>query len=161
MSSKTVRNIFIFFMILLPVQYGLAGILGAIHREPWPAFVFPGFKNVYVDQGLHKISQTYFEVYNTEGKKTGTYKPYQIFPDLPRSQISGFTRTHFADLHSIESLPEETTRWLKSHSEQLTGSEADRINIISTMEFYRRTDSGLEVDSTSHQFTAVILFNDQ
>lgn len=160
MSSKTVRNIFIFFMIWLPVQYGLAGILGVIHREPWPAFTFPGFKNVYVYQDLYQIPQTYIEVYNIQGKKTGTYKPYQFFPDLPRSQISGFVRTHFPDERSIESLPEGTKKWLKNQSGQLTGGDADQINIISTVEFYRRTDTGLEVNSTSHQFTAVILLND-
>lgn len=160
MNSKTVRNLFIFFLIWLPVQYGLAGYFGAISREPWPVFTFPGFKSVYVNQGLYEIPQTYFELYNTRGEKTGTFKPYQFFPELPRSQISGFMRTHFQDVNSIERLSDETRNWLKTNSRQITDSDVTSVEVISTVEYYRRTNTGLEIDSANHQFTAVITFDD-
>lgn len=161
MNAKAVRNLFIFFLIWLPVQYALVGILGVIHREPWPAFTFPGFKSVYVYSDLYEIPQKYFEVYNSHDEKKGTFKPYQFFSGLPRSQISGFMRTRFHDKHSIESLSDEARNWLNKNSMLLTDGDAEYIKVISTVEYYRRTDNGLEIDSTDHQFTAVIQLDDR
>ena len=156
MHSKKVRNLFIFFFLLLPFQYGLTGFIGFIYTDPWPAFTFPGFKSVNVYQDLYEIPKDYFEVYNTRGEKTGTFKSYQFFPDLPRSQIAGFMRTHFADSSAIESLSSDAKNWLKNHSRQLTDVDVGALKFISTVEYYRRTPTGLELDSTEYQFTAVI-----
>jgi hypothetical protein len=156
MKPKTIRTIFIAFLIWLPVQYGLVGVAGVIHSEPWPAFVFPGFKSVYVYESGFEIDQTFFEIYIHEQSEPVVVLPYQLFPELPRSQISGFMRTHFKDPESIDLLSSEGRSWLFRQAQMATGKQPAWLEIVDTKTFYSSGMQELQPDSVAVQFRVTL-----
>ena len=158
MSSKAVRILFILFLIWLPVQYGLVGIVGVSHSEPWPAFVFPGFKNVYVyDEGF-EIDQTIFEVRPGSSGAPVRLLPHELFPALPRSQIAGFMRSHFRDEEGIERVSPEARQWLRQHAEQATGMEPSSMDVIAVKKYYSRALEEMEPDSIVEMMRVTVKF---
>lgn len=92
MSRHTVRYIFIFALIVLPVQYGLVGIIGHSHSEPWPTLVLPAFQSVGDQDGPISVNQITLEATFNDGERTSI--PVEAFlSDLPPSQHLGFFRS--------------------------------------------------------------------
>ena len=160
MKSKTKRLIFIILFICLPVQYGLVGIIGVIKSEPWPAFVFPGFKSVYVFESGFEIDQTYFEVHPVNRGEPVKLLPYELFRELPRSQISGFMRSHFRDAKTIESLSQEAKNWIQTEAFRALESRPDRVDIVDAKSFFTGKMKDMQPDSTVEKFRVTLYFND-
>ena len=152
MKPKTIRFIFVALLIWLPVQYGLVGILGVTYSEPWPAFVFPGFKSVYVYDRGFEIDQTFFEIYTHVQSEPVVVLPYQLFPELPRSQTSGFMRSHFRNPESIVLLSDEGRNWLYRQAVNVTGIPPVRLDIVDTKTFYSVGMKKMQPDSVAEQF---------
>jgi hypothetical protein len=155
MSEKNVRNIFILILIFLPLQYVLVGIVGYYKAEPWPAFVFPGFKNVYETEQNYQIYQTRFEVYNTSLEKISSLSPNLFFAGIPRSQIDGLTRTLVQKIR-IESLSPEARSFLLEKSRQLTNHDIQRLEIIYRKDVLKPGADGIEIDSVQADTIATI-----
>lgn len=158
MTEKTVRKIFIFILILLPLQYIAVGVAGIYYSEPWPAFVFPGFKNVYVYEGMYELPESHFELFNSKHNTIARLTPLQLMPELPRSQIAGFMRTHFQDENSIKRLSDEAKNWLKEKSEKVVKQPVYYIEITYRLNYFQQNGGGISPDSTALQFSAVIPF---
>jgi hypothetical protein len=147
MSAKYARNIFISILIFLPLQYILVGIVGYYKAEPWPAFVFPGFKNVYDTEQNYEIHQTRFEVYNSSEEKIASLSPNLFFSGLPRSQIDGLTRIHFQNKPRVGSFSPGAKSFLIEKSKQLTSPEASRVEIIYRKDVLRRGTESIYIDT--------------
>lgn len=149
MKTKTVRTIFIAVLIYLPLQYGIVGIVGYHHSEPWPAFVFPGFKSVHVYDNGFEIQQTYFDVYADGADEPERMLPQYFFPDLPLSQVPGFLRTHFQSSEDVQQLSPGARNWLKHHADAAAGVDASRIDVVTEMNYYSHDEMSLRHDSTA------------
>jgi hypothetical protein len=160
MKSKTKRLIFITLFIILPVQYGLVGIIGVMKSEPWPAFVFPGFKSVYVFESGFEIDQTFIEVYPENRDDPVILLPYKLFRELPRSQISGFMRAHFSDADMIETLSQEAKNWIQTQAYRALESRPVRMDIVDAKSFFTGKMKDIQPDSTVEQFRVTLYFND-
>lgn len=152
MNSRRVRLIFIGLFIFLPIQYALVGVIGDLKSEPWPAFVFPGFKNVYVYDNGYEIDHLNFEIY-TEGKIQPTVLlTHELFPELPKSQISGFLSSHFQDAASIEGFSDDTREWLKRQAIQYVGATPSKIDVVSITAYFPEEMTSMQADSTAENF---------
>jgi hypothetical protein len=159
MKTKTVKTIFIAVLIWLPLQYGIVGVVGYYHSEPWPAFVFPGFKSVHVfDEGF-EIGQTRFEVYRLEGEEPVTLQPQKLFSKIPLSQVPGFMRTHFHDEESIWNISHEGQLWLHLQVRQVVGFEPEAMDVVQYVEYYSHHIEGAVKDSTNELKRTPIRFD--
>lgn len=158
MSKKVVKNLFIGVLIWLPVQYGMIGIIGYYHSEPWPALVFPGFKNVYVHEGGFEITQTRFEVLTESSIKPVILQPQQLFPEIPLSQLPGFIRTHFSDAEAIQTISPQAVRWLERQVSGAVGSESLSMNVVNLIGYYSLGEEGAVMDSTAELQRTTIRF---
>ncbi len=158
MKPKTVKTIFTAVLIWLPLQYGIVGVAGYYHSEPWPAFVFPGFKSVHVFEEGFEIGQTRFEVYRQEGEEPVSLQPQQLFSGIPLSQVPGFMRTHFHDEESIRNISNEGQLWLRMQVQQAAGFEPASMDVVQYAEYYSHHPEGAvkvsvaELKRTSLQF---------
>ncbi len=116
MESNKVRTVFIFFFIWLPMQYIVVGIVGYKWSEPWPAFVYPGFKNIYVDEEGFAINKSEFLIGIPNSDTSVAIPPYKFFPEIPRSQIQGFMRTHFSDEETVQEMDDDVKTWISEHA---------------------------------------------
>jgi hypothetical protein len=150
MSSrkKTVKNIFIFFLCYLPLQYALVGILGYYKAEPWPAFVFPGFKNVFVYNDQYAVNNFYLEVSHTGENQPSDITLQEFFDDIPISMLAGFMRSNLSDQATADNFSDETRSWLADRAEARTGFETDQINLVHERLFKQRKNRELQPDST-------------
>lgn len=160
MSVKTVRKVFIFVLIVLPLQYIVVGIVGYYYTEPWPAFVFPGFKNVYETNGRYEIHQTFFDLYDNQGSMIERIQPHDFFPELPRSQIAGFMRSDFHKTEAIQNLSSEAKDLLHQNSRKITDQDISRIEIMYEVDFVKSETSELEPDSVAQRLIGTIDFTD-
>lgn len=160
MKSKTVKYIFIFFFAYLPLQYALVGIIGLYKSEPWPAFVFPGFKNVYVYNGGYQVDQNLFEVYFPDQDQPEVYLPHQFFPEIPLSQVPALMRNHFrGEYFTQKELSAESVLWLKEHANSVTRRKTERLNIVEVKEYFRQGSLEIAPDSTKRINKRVFEFN--
>jgi hypothetical protein len=146
MKAKTVRTVFIAVLIYLPLQYGIVGIVGYYHSEPWPAFVFPGFKSVH-DNGF-EIQQPYFEVFAEGAEEPERVLPQDFFPELPLSQVPGFLRTHFQSAEDVQQLSSGAKNWLKHHAVEVAGVDASKLDVVIEMNYFSHEQDILRLDST-------------
>ena len=158
MSKKVVKNLFIGVLIWLPVQYGMTGIIGYYHSEPWPALVFPGFKNVYVHEGGFEIAQTRFEVLTKSSIKPIILQPQQIFSEIPLSQLPGFMRTHFSDAEAIQTISPQAVRWLERQVSGAVGNEPLSMDVVNLIGYYALGEEGAIRDSTAELQRITIRF---
>ena len=158
MNERTVRKLFIFILIFLPIQYVVVGIVGYYKAEPWPAFVFPGFKSVHQEEGMYLISQTRFEFYNDENEKINSVQPHLLFTELPRSQIAGLTRTLFHNKAKVLTLSSEAKELLYKEGSEVTGREFHRMEIVQVIEYLKHDKKNLTPDSTVQNRIARIEF---
>lgn len=147
LSVKTVKRIFIFFLIFLPLQYALVGIVGYYSFEPWPAFVFPGFKSVYVYGDTYEINHFKVEVVNEDGERLREFTPQQFFYEIPNSQVAGFLRANLDNINDFQALDSETRRWFKDRAEELIGVQPGEIYYLHRREYLTRKDNSLSKDS--------------
>ncbi|MDZ7720691.1 MAG: hypothetical protein U5K72_17875 [Balneolaceae bacterium] len=121
MESKTVKRIFLFFIFYLPFQYILVGVVGLHYSEPWPAFVFPGFKTIYSTEGNVEIDEARF--FAVPGSKPGErieIAPSALFEGLPASQLQGFLRSNFSDQRKFS---DEAKEWFRNRLDRLYPDE--------------------------------------
>ncbi len=112
MDPKTVKRIFLFFIIYLPIQYVLVGVVGLTHSEPWPAFVLPGFKSVYATGDQVEIQQARFIAYAEIDSRSGTeVEASSLFDGLPQSQLQGFLNSNFRGQTGFS---RDAKRWLRN-----------------------------------------------
>lgn len=147
MNPKAVKRIFIFFLIFLPLQYAVVGIVGYYSSEPWPAFVFPGFKSVYVYGDNYEINHYIVEV--VDGERLREFTPQQFFYEIPNSQVAGFLRANLDDTHDFQAFDSETRRWFRSRAEELIGVQTGEIYYLHKREYLTRKDNSLSRDSVS------------
>lgn len=134
-------------MVFLPLQYILVGIIGHFQAEPWPAFVFPGFKNVYESERIYKVHQTRFEVYNSSDEKIASLSPHLFFEGIPRSQIAGLTRSFFIDKDDIESFSPEAKTFLFKNGKRLTNHDVSKLNVVYRRDFLKSGTDNIQIDS--------------
>ncbi|MEX0647977.1 MAG: hypothetical protein WEA56_02040 [Balneolaceae bacterium] len=147
MNKHQVKNLFIFFLIFLPLQYAMVGVIGDKISEPWPAFVFPGFKNVYVYEDGYELSNAVVEIH-LQNSEIIELSPKEFFPEIPPSQISGFMRTHFSGREKINSFDIETDEWLLNHAGQFTSQDVNEIHIVWLKKYYSKPRIMSVPDST-------------
>lgn len=157
MAVKTVRRIFIFFLFYLPFQYALVGIFGYFMSEPWPAFVFPGFKNVYTYEEGYEISDAVFEIHPQNSSEVMILKPREFFPEVPNSQISGFMRTHFSSEETTSSFDKQTKNWLRDNAARHTGHPPEDIQVVWLKKYYSNPENDARQDSTVENMRFTIL----
>lgn len=163
MKRKNIKRVFLFFIIYLPIQYGLVGILGYYYSEPWPAFVFPGFKNVYVFESGYEINQTRFELLDTVNDQEAEFTPNQLFSEIPVSKISGFMRARFSDEEMAQSFNETTDNWMLQKASDIAGFEGNDLKVRHFTNYYSRGNISPEPDSvvTKNYFTIAEKRNDE
>ncbi len=159
MKAKTVTYIFIFFIAYLPLQYTVVGIVGFYKSEPWPAFVFPGFKSVHVYDNGYQAEQNHFEVYIYSKKEPKILLPHHFFPEVPLSQLPALMRNHFRG-EELESryFSDDAVRWLEEHAQQSVGQEVDRLDIIEVRKYFSSTKSSTP-DSVKQIHSRTFRFN--
>jgi hypothetical protein len=119
MSRKKVKRVMIFFILFLPLQYALVGVSDSLKSEPWPALVLPAFKNSFGSKKQLFTHQVAFSVKDKKNKKLRELDPAKLFPNIPKSQLSGFLRLHFSDSLKIADFNTQTRKWLRRRVEQL------------------------------------------
>ena len=147
-QKKTVKNIFIFFLCYLPLQYALVGIIGYYKAEPWPAFVFPGFKNVFVYNDQYAVNYFYLNVTHSDLVQQSELTLQEFFDDIPISMLAGFMRSNLSDQKFADNYSDETQRWLAGRAEAKTGYGADQIELVHERRFKHRKGRELQLDST-------------
>jgi len=146
MTRQTIRYLFVFFMIWLPVQYGLIGLISQKSSEPWPAFIFPGFKNVFVfPEGAWTITYLDFELCCDPSQEVVQLPSMELFSGIPRSQSQGFLRSNFGDSDQIAAFDDETRTWLKRTAEELYPDyEFRTLDAVWNETFYSGSDAAVD-----------------
>lgn len=147
MSAKTVKRIFLFFLIYLPLQYAVIGIVGYYDSEPWPSFAFPGFKNVYVFDGLYEIRDYQFELTDENDDRITTLTPAQLFQEIPTSKLNRFMRANFSDEISIEGFSRKTEDWLLEKAQDASSSPVASVDVVHYQKYFQRDIFELDTDS--------------
>lgn len=112
MQPRTVKKIFIFFLIYLPLQYGLVGVGSLMKTEPWPAFVLPAFKSVFTTDQTLAVDQLQLYMKDNKNDRLIEIAPDDLFADIPRSQRQGFFRTHLRDSAAAAAWSDDARRWI-------------------------------------------------
>lgn len=132
----------------MPIQYAMVGIVGELHSEPWPAFVLPGFKNVYVsNDDLFQVEQSTFHIKVDGLPDSMVLRPQELFPELPLSQVPGFMRTHFNNRVHVERLSEDARSFLYWQANKVLGIKPILIELVIEVEKYRFLDGELILQS--------------
>ena len=148
LSVKTVKSLFIIILIFLPLQYAMVGIVGFYSSEPWPAFVFPGFKSIYVYGDNYQINQFIVEVETGETRIRREFTPQQFFYEIPNSQVAGFLRSNFDTTRGSETLETATRQWVRERARELVDTPAGDIYYLQRRCYMsRRDNNGLTTDS--------------
>lgn len=147
MRVKKVQTIFLIILIFLPLQYVAVGIIGSYAGEPWPAFVFPGFKNVYESENFFIVQETEFDLYSSSNDKIASLSPHLFFAEIPRSQIGGLTRTLFQNQADIESFSPAAKEFLLKNGTLLTDHKISRLDVIYKENFLRVEHEKVRTDS--------------
>ena len=147
LSNQTVKRLFIFVLIYLPLQYAIIGIVGLKSSEPWPAFVFPGFKSVYVYGDNYQINQFIVEVETGETRLRREFTPQQFFFEIPNSQVAGFLRSNFDTAEDFEVFETTTRQWLRERARELVDTSTGDIYYLHRRRYMSRRDNELTTDS--------------
>lgn len=150
MNKKTIRKLFIGVMLFLPLQFAVVGVVGLYDAEPWPAFVFPGFKSVHVFGETYKTEQKQFKLVPVSAEADTIFQsPAELFPELPVSQVSGFIRQNFSKEQDLTSISDDGKKWLLDQAERSAGVKLRGISLRTIME-YRSFEGGrMVLDSTA------------
>jgi len=119
-SKRSVTVLFIFFVAYLPLQYGAVGVVGLMASEPWPAFVLPGFKNIYsAGDRVTVLQPRFYARWEKDSLQKRRVEEQQLFEGIQPSQLLGFIRTHFRDSVKAAALGPEARRWLRHNLERV------------------------------------------
>lgn len=146
MKRKTVKRIFIASGIFLILQYAAVGIIGYFHSEPWPAFVFPGFKNVHVIEESFEVTRVEFHLLDA-GSERVIVTPQHLFSGIPDSQLPGFLRTRFGHGDETLTFTNEARYWLKEQAVHATGMKPEQLMIVELKHFYSHKQQKAVLDS--------------
>lgn len=149
-ERRRIRTLFTALLVLLPLQYAWVGVEGVLRSEPWPALVFPGFKNVYSDGDRFYVNSYHFTL--SSGDELITVGSPVLFPELPLSQQPGFMRTHFGTPEKAEALTEDQREWLYLAAEKIAGIRPDAITLSQSRAWFSRPSPTLEPDSAVVHF---------
>jgi|SRR6056297_619622 len=147
LSVKTVKSLFIIILIFLPLQYAVVGIVGFYSSEPWPAFVFPGFKSVYVYGDNYQINQFIVEVETGELRLRREFTPQQFFYEIPNSQVAGFLRSNFDTADGFETFDFKTRQWFRERARELVDASTGDIYYLHRRRYMTRRENELTTDS--------------
>lgn len=111
MKKNTVKKIFLFFLIYLPLQYAGVGLIGMKYGEPWPAFVLPAFQNVDASPQYIAVKEPELSVQSSANERLKV-APQVLFSGIQQSQLQGFMRTHFGNRKQWLLKGEQANRWL-------------------------------------------------
>lgn len=92
MTPRTVRRLFLAVLIVLPIQYGLVGLVDRVHGEPWPTLVLPAFQSTGERGGATTLDHVALEAVFADSTQTRVPTAH-LLPELPASQHLGFFRT--------------------------------------------------------------------
>lgn len=159
MSPSGVRKIFIFFIIFLPVQYGLVGIMGYYHMdEHWPAFVFPGFKNVYDGEEGISLAAPRLSVLFADSPPQ-EISVSELLLDVPFSHHRAVMTRRFST-ESIKNMDVDTINWLSGQLSSIyEDSEITGLEVIWTNDLYKRSQ-GEVVTETMIKSGDIIYLNE-
>jgi hypothetical protein len=150
MTKKGIRRLFIGVMIFLPLQYAVVGIVGFYDAEPWPAFVFPGFKSVPVMNGAFETEQKVFELVSDDDLSDKLQvTPAELFTDIPVSQLSGFLRENFPSDRDYTSLSPEARQWMLNRADEIVSFNVEKISLVTVLEYRRFENGSMSLDSTA------------
>jgi|SRR6056297_97060 len=149
LSNQTVKRLFIFVLIYLPLQYAIVGIVGLKSSEPWPAFVFPGFKSVYVYGDSYQLNDFVFAVEINDNRLMREFTPRQFFYEIPNSQLAGFVRTNLESAEDSIAFDSSTRKWFHERGDELLAATARNIYYIHRRRYMTRLDGELKTDSVT------------
>lgn len=130
MRDRTVKRIFIFFLIFLPLQYGVVGITSMINTEPWPALVLPAFKTVFGNEDRIIVPRLELYVENNKKESGIEIRPEALFKGIEKSQLQGFYRTHLQDSAAAARWNGATRRWIRLKLEENSPvARAERLRV--------------------------------
>ncbi|WP_340104845.1 hypothetical protein [Rhodohalobacter sp. 8-1] len=141
------KRLFIFVLIYLPLQYAVVGIVGLKSSEPWPAFVFPGFKSVYVYGDSYQLNDFVLAVEINDNRLMREFTPRQFFYEIPNSQLAGFVRTNLESAVDIRAFDSSTRKWFHERGNELLGTPARNIYYVHRRRHMTRIDGRLKTDS--------------
>lgn len=153
-SKAKVGMLFTTLLILLPLQYAWVGIAGVLQSEPWPALVFPGFKNVYSDGERFYVGN--YELIAGYGEEERVLSPDDLFPELPLSQLPGFIRTHFRSPERVDELSHVQREWLRQRAAMMVGEPPESLTLRFSRSWFSRPNLSMDADSVQVLFTAEI-----
>ncbi|MEX0780788.1 MAG: hypothetical protein WD491_01205 [Balneolales bacterium] len=158
MPYSRIRNIFIFFLIFLPVQYGVVGILGHYHTEPWPAFVFPGFKNVYDGEKGISFSVPQLSVILADSSKKDV-RVQDLLNDAPYSHHKAIMNARF-NSGALEDMDLETKAWLYTRLISITKKTEISYFTVEWNKMIHKLDDGKLIVDSNLVSTDSIYFNE-
>lgn len=167
MKKKQIRHLFIFMLVFLPLQHAVVGLIGYMRSEPWPAFVFPGFKNVYDSGDTITLRNPYF--YAMQDDEELLHIPTEkVFRGIPVSHHRGILRYQF-DRYKVDDksrqkfFSEHGSNWFRA---QLAAGgyalreDADApLYLIWKKETFRLEDRQMKLLESVPQDTVRITFN--
>ncbi|MEX0747635.1 MAG: hypothetical protein WD275_06510 [Rhodothermales bacterium] len=149
MEQESIRRLFLVVLALLPIQFGLVGLLGAGMGEPWPAVVLPGFKSVWQEGEKISIPRAAFNVRFASGE-VGKVDPAQVLAGLPASHHLAVMRRQFTPASMSGSTRTETgalpesRRWLANRLADLfPGRDIVGADVVWNFVEYRRLEGAL------------------
>lgn len=119
MEKRNVKRLFAFFILFLPLQYGMVGILGVLFREPWPALVLPGFKNIYFKEDRIELEEPQIFAKVSDREEWVKISASGLFQGLQASQLQGFLFANFRDPAKAAGFSIEGKRWLSDRLQKL------------------------------------------
>ena len=149
MKKTTVKKIFIFFLIYLPLQYAAVGLIGMTYSEPWPAFVLPAFQSVDATPRVVAVTEPELSVVEASMATTNVL-PRKLFTGIQESQLQGFMRTNFAGPRQWSGREAEAKKWLKNQIMlNYSSIQAPKsLEVRWIKRYYNFRDSERRVDST-------------
>lgn len=148
MDRKIVKRIFIITILCLILQYGVVGLAGYYHSEPWPAFVFPGFRSVLDFEEGFEISRHEFYFFQAGGDTT-VITPEELFYGIPDSQRPGFMRMRFGEDAEGLLFTTESRKWIKVQVEQITGYRPEEMVVRELRDYYSHRNNKAVRDSVA------------
>jgi hypothetical protein len=133
----------------------LVGIVGVFYSEPWPAFVLPGFKNVYATKGQVEITAPKFFVEWRDNSRE-EIAASELFPGLQASQMQGFIQSNFKK----EDYHQKARDWLKNRLMQIyPDSSITALEIDWKTTIYQQAGDGVKTQDDQSTKTITIPFN--
>lgn len=149
MKKITVKKIFIFFLIFLPLQYAAVGIISLEKSEPWPAFILPAFQNVDATPEEVLVREPVLSIVDSTGVIADAVPPRKLFMGIHESQLQGFFRAYFRDSTRWKGENAEARRWLANRVNQLyPTADPQSVNVGWVNRYYNLSSARRRIDST-------------